>query len=113
AGNPDLSEQWLQYITAGQRGSDGSWSYYNFDQYGVYGYLNEADWQYNESAWFPYDESYWEFSATAIEKAIFELSCKDLKGTGFFDGCLVGQLDPSLLNLDDQTLLERNAQFFE
>ena len=113
AGDPDLSEQWLEYITAAQRGSEGSWSYYNFDQYGVYGYLKESDWQYNGGTWYPYNEDYWEFSATPVEKALFEMSCKDLKGTGFFDGCLIGQMNPGFLNLDDQTLLERNAQFLE
>lgn len=109
----DLSEQWLEYITAGQRGKEGSWSYYNFDQYGRYGFLEELVWVYNPSSWHPYKESFWDFSATQEEKEIFTQHCAELEGDQkLFDGCLIGQLNPLLLTMDEQTLVERDMRFY-
>lgn len=109
----DLSEQWLEYITAGQRGQEGSWSYYNFDRYGDYGFIDEEVWPYHGMSWHPYKEDYWTFTASVLEKEIFKLYCEPLKDTRFFNGCLIGQLDPQLLHLDDRALQEKDAQFYE
>ncbi|MCB0379586.1 MAG: hypothetical protein KDD33_13935, partial [Bdellovibrionales bacterium] len=113
SGDWDLSEQWLEYITAGQRGSEGSWSYYNFDRYGDYGYLFEEDWSYNPLSWHPYDESYWQFSATELEKQLFAQACAPLQGTFRFEGCLIGQQNPDYLDMEADQLLQVEPNFFE
>ena len=107
----DLSEQWLEYITAGQRGQEGSWSYFNFDKYGHHGFLSEDTWRYNGRSWHPYKQEYWDFSASLQEKEIFAAHCEPLRDTASFDGCLIGQLNPQLLRMTDAQLADDHPEF--
>ena len=111
AEDPDLSEQWLEYITAGQRGSEGSWSDYNFNRYGRYGYVLEDQWAYNPMSWHPYDPEYWESFASEEEKAHFDSLCGETLETSYLNHCLIGQRDPRLLSMNSEELSDRDQDF--
>lgn len=109
----DLSEQWLEYVTAGQSGMEGSWSAVNFDAYGEHGYVAENQWAYNPVSWTPYSQEYWDFTATEAEKAHFEKTCGSSRTTSFFEHCLIGQRRSELLYKQDADLLSEVSPYFD
>lgn len=102
---PNLSEQWLEYITAAQKGTEGSWSGTNFVSYGNYGFVDESLWQYNPKSWTPYAD----FLKTATEedKNYVLAKCANTVDTTSFDGCVIGQKDPRLLKQSDELLSQK------
>lgn len=109
----DLSEQWLEYVTAGQSGAEGSWSQVNFDAYGEHGFVDENVWAYNPTTWTPYSQEYWDFQASEEEKAFFEKRCGSSRGTDFWEHCLIGQRNSELLYKSDFELNSETSRFFD
>jgi len=107
----DLSEQWLEYLTAGQSGQEGSWSTVNFNTYGEHGFIDEAEWEYNGTSWTPYDENYWRDMAPTWELDQFNTRCLQLSGQFYFDHCLIGQRDPQLLYMGESQLENVDPEF--
>jgi C1A family cysteine protease len=109
----DLSEQWLEYVTAGQSGMEGSWSTVNFNAYGEFGFVAENEWVYNPVSWTPYSQEYWDSQATQSEKEYFEKTCGSSRNTAFFEHCLIGQKNSELLYKQDAELLSEVSPYFD
>jgi len=106
--NFDFSEQWLEYLTAGQRGSEGSSSISNAYAIRNHSLVLEKDWRYNPQGWAKYDEDRYESYNRDVEE-----TCEYVLGSSDLKRCLIGQRDPRLLYADRNSLLDYNSEFYD
>lgn len=102
----DLSEQYLLYLTSGQRGKEGSWTPDNAKAMDEFGFIHESQWGFNPSPWYK-KKSY--SSLPGIAKR----TCGHLRNTEIFMHCLVGQRDPRLLEATDGQLTDSSSGLFD
>jgi hypothetical protein len=101
----DLSEAWLIYITAGQKGKFGSYSTENIEALDKYGYVYEQDWVFNPQPWSDIEHIRW------YSPKILQERCRHTQDTAFFTACLVGQRDPRHLSMNSVLLGEMDPDF--
>lgn len=111
AGSPmDVSEQWLIYLTAGQKGQYGVSALDAAVAYSKYGFVKESVWPFNGSIW---DES------SVSQTKLFQTNwakkrCKHTKeDAALFKKCLIGQRDSRLLTQEDSVLSDKKSIFYD
>ncbi len=106
----DLSEQWLVYVTAGQKGKYGIKSQDNIRAYNHFGFVTEDFWPFNPTPW----SSTKEISLFANPSNFFKRKnrCGNLKKSGseLLNHCYIGQRDPRLLMASDEELLSKGNE---
>lgn len=107
----DLSEQWLVFVTAGQKGVYGVRSADNIRAYRAYGFVQEALWKFNPTPWSTTDE----ISLFTAPQNFFRRNnvCGHLKKSELLNNCYIGQRDPRLLAASDAELLQRGGELFD
>lgn len=99
----NLSEQWLLYITAAQKGEVGVTSTANIKALNQYGFVEESDWKFSPIPWD--DIGLLSFNSM--------MKCGHLKGTEYLNGCLIGRRDPRLLHTSDEDLTSNGSGMYD
>lgn len=102
----DLSEQYVLYTVAGQKGYEGSKTPENVKALDTFGFVTEQQWAFGREPWYKIKN----YNALP---GLAKARCGHLRGTNFFDGCLIGQRDPRLLEATDQALLDRSSPLYD
>jgi hypothetical protein len=102
-GGVNLSEQWLLYVTAAQKGIVGVTSIENITALNKHGYVAEDVW--------PTAQIPWNDLGLLTIGSFFK--CGHLNGTDYLQGCLIGQRDPRLLAATDEELTTRGSGLFD
>jgi hypothetical protein len=101
----DLSEQWLLYTTAGQKGSVGVLSPENIAALDNYGFVTESHWQFSSLPW---DDTQ---NRGIFRSTLNSRRCSHLEGTSLINHCLIGQRDPRFLSATDEDLQSWDPDF--
>lgn len=109
--NINLSEQWLIYLTAGQKGEFGVRSTENIKAYNQHGFVTEKLWPLRTSVSWENVSQINPLDAL-LKPGLFK-RCGHLNKSDLLPFCLIGQRDPRLLNATDEELLTRNSGLFD
>ncbi len=99
----DLSEQWLLYITAAQKGSVGVLSEKNIEALSKYGYLPDYMWEFSPIPW---------DNLGSLAK-IFDRKCSSISDAKQLAGCRIGRRNPLLLQASEEDLTTRGSGLFD
>jgi len=99
--NPDLSEQWLEYVIQRNQSGGGSSSYNNLPTILRVGMPTEATFPYNGQEW-----------KKVTDSALATKFCGKVP-ENYLEKCLRAQRDPRLMNQSDQTLMNPNTEFYD
>lgn len=98
---PDLSEEWLQYLTTQASPEEGSTSPDNFKLLREWGLPSEAALPYGGEAW------------SSKKSGLALRRCGYIPRGPRLNACLVSHRDPELLRLEDEKLLDQNSVFYD
>ena len=106
--NPDLSEEWLEYIIMTKKFDEGSNVSRNFKKLRFFGVVSEETWPYVGKRWRTVNDS-----ELAMNRCghLVEKSDDDLPKIPL-TSCLLGHRDPSYLRMDDAELKNLDPEFF-
>lgn len=97
----DLSEEWMEYIIMKDKQSEGSSTSRNMKAVLKYGVVTEKTWPYIGKKWLD-----------LVEYPLSRQRCGHLeKRPLMLQSCLLGHRDPTLLELSDSELAERDVEF--